>query len=258
MNHRSSEYIFLTGVLIWLPSCNGILGDIYDEPPVQKQAVMAGSLFIDASEWDKWHYIDLKQINDSTLNDQSDLWQTYRIPISRDVTDIHPQAETTGIYSYWYDVFGAGLSNHEFRGFAPTDSQPEPETWTFAVHRNNIRTNGGAACETRYLSVDELPEGTQWLEELDFVPDTWNEKDVWTIQDNMLSGIIGNQGIRINEVLGAWLTVEIPPMPPLFRHNPSVFILRLSDGSYAALQLVDYMDSKGTKCNLTIKYRYPL
>ena len=46
-------------------------------------------------------------------------------------------------------------------------------------------------------------------------------------------------------------------MPPQFVHNNHVFILRLNDGTYAALQLEDYLSPTGTKCYLTINYKYP-
>ena len=36
-----------------------------------------------------------------------------------------------------------------------------------------------------------------------------------------------------------------------------VSIFRLKNGKYAALQLVNYMNARGTKCWLTINYKYP-
>lgn len=46
-------------------------------------------------------------------------------------------------------------------------------------------------------------------------------------------------------------------MPPSFSMNNHVFVLRLKDGSYAALQLENYLAPNGTKCYLTINYKYP-
>ena len=51
--------------------------------------------------------------------------------------------------------------------------------------------------------------------------------------------------------------MKIPPMPPAFSLNNHVFILRLKDGTYAALQLENYQSSTGKKCWLTINYKYP-
>ena len=46
-------------------------------------------------------------------------------------------------------------------------------------------------------------------------------------------------------------------MPPAFTMNKHVFIVRLKNGKYAALQLQNYIGTDGTKCWLTINYKYP-
>ena len=73
----------------------------------------------------------------------------------------------------------------------------------------------------------------------------------------MLLGSVPSQGIAINKVLSSWLSMEIPPMPPSFSLNNHVFILRLKDGTYAAIQLENYLSPKGVKCWMTINYKYP-
>lgn len=251
--------LVILSMVIPLSGCQGIFNDIYDEPEMLESETRSGRLFIDASDWEEWHYIDFKRLAEAvsknpTFNTSS-LWVTYKIPVIQSDNNADRLA---GIYTYWYDVFGVGISKYEFRGFLPTQSQEAPDEWDIAVHRNNVRTNAGAAFETAYSSLDELPDGTDWLSDIQFVKDEWNQTDVWSVQDKMLSGIIGNQGISINNVLGRWLTMEIPPMPPTFMLNRHVFIVQLSDGSYAAIQLADYISADGTKCCLTINYKYPL
>jgi hypothetical protein len=51
--------------------------------------------------------------------------------------------------------------------------------------------------------------------------------------------------------------VHIPPVPPVFTLNSHVFILRLKNGTCAALQLENYQNAAGKKCFLTINYKYP-
>lgn len=252
--------------LLLLPSCEGILGGVYDTPPSgAAQATARGQLYIDASDWTQWHYIDLPELARMAEEDPgcnpSSAWVS--LPVATPDAQSEPAAERApghepGIYTYWYDVYGAGLSRREFRSFQPSAPQEEPERWSIAVHRNNVRTNGGAAAATPYSSLSEIPEGREWLSSLDFRPDEWNETYVWTVQDRMLSGIIGNQGIEVNQTLSSWLRIEIPPMPPAFSLNSKVFVVRLADGSMAAVQLQDYQSPTGTKCCLTINYRYPL
>ena len=61
----------------------------------------------------------------------------------------------------------------------------------------------------------------------------------------------------INRLLSSWLQLYIPPIPPAFTHDSHVFIIRMKDGTYAALQLANYISPEGDKCWLTINYRYP-
>lgn len=247
----------IPGAALSLQGCEGIMSGVYDEPQ-EKRETVAGQLYIDASSWNEWHYIDLKKIASAVVSDPdfnpSSTWQTFQIPTIEEDTgdDVH-----CGIYTYWYDVFGEGIGSNEFRNYYPTRKQPEPEEWTFAVHRNNVRTNGCAVIQTDETDIDNVSL-TNSIKAADFVPDSWNEKDVWVIQDKMLQGLIGNQGIMVNDVLSSWLKIEIPPVPPAFTLNSKVFVMRLPDDTYAALQLENYQNQTGTKCCLTINYRYPL
>lgn len=232
-------------LLLLLASCHGIMDDIYDTPPADVETGEE-QLYVDASDWTLWHYIDLNTLSVST----------YPIPMG-EAEATEPEAEQTGIYTYWYDVFGIGISKRERRSFVATESQPEPDSWHIAIHRNNVRTNGAAVHETALTSMDNLPESSAAYADADFHEDSWNETDVWTVQDKMLQGIIGNQGIKVNTTLSSWLDVQLPPFPPSFTLNNHVFILRFNDGTYAALQLVNYQSNKGVKCCLTINYKYP-
>jgi hypothetical protein len=245
-----------------LTSCEGIFQGIYDDGPTEQQQpsvapknATEGKLYVDASDWTKWHYIDLKAAIADTDSTSTTEWTVFDIPTQA----VTGQDSRAGIYNYWYDVFGLGISNHEFRSFTPTAPQPEPPSWTIAVHRNNVRTNGGAVIETDFSSIAHLPDDiSSIVQGKTFAEDEWDELNVWTVQSQMLSGIIGNQGININKQLSSWLRVDIPPMPPVFTLNNHVFILRLADGTYAALQLENYQSQKGVKCYLTINYKYPL
>lgn len=246
------------GILL-LTACNGIFDDIYDQP--QETAVPArGQVCIDATSWSDWYYVDLKQLHALTLaGDEDSLLkaQTQFEPYPIPTTLTSETDGKTGQYLYWYDVFGAGISNNEFRQFTPCDAQGEPEEWSFAVHRNNVRTHGGAVLKTQYTSMDQLPESSEAFRDMEFTADEWTQNEVWDSQEQMLLGLVPSQGIEINRTLSSWLTLDIPPMPPAFTHDKHVFILRLSDGTCAALQLEDYLSAKGTKCWLTINYKYP-
>lgn len=227
-------------MLMALSACNGVMDGIYDDPPTPAE----GDIYIDATSWTQWHYI--------CLHDGSVV--TYDIPTA-EVASF--DSDGTGIYTYWYDVFGEGVSKYELRDKYPTEHQPEPDHWDIAVHRNNVRTNGGAVYQTSVSDISSIGSATSFST-MPFVEDTWNETDVWAVQTQMLEGLVGNQRIKINTELGKWLTMDIPPMPPTFGHNDRVFILRLSDGTYAALRLKNYKTPDSRNCGLTVEYKYPL
>ncbi|MDO4160398.1 MAG: HmuY family protein [Prevotellaceae bacterium] len=248
---------FILSAVVPLTGCNGIFSDVYDEAEEDNDVTVSGELYIDASSWTDWHFIDLEEVAENTeidsLYNPSSAWVTYPVPV-----DTIDSEGTDGIYTYWYDVFGEGLSNRESREFYPTAAQQKPDNWTFAVHRNNVMTNGCSVTATDYDSFDQLPDDITAFASLSFDEDVWNESDVWVIQERMLLGLIGCQGIEINETLSSWLKIDIPPMPPAFTLNSKVFILKTQEGKLAALQLKNYQSSTGTKCVLSINYRYPL
>jgi len=232
-----------------LSACHGILDELYDKPS-DEVTLKEGQLYVDASSWTDWYYIDLADAKKGFVREE--------IPQEGDQQSMNPpSSKAEGLYTYWYDVFGEGLSKHEFRCFTPTEKQPEPESWHIAVHRNNVRTNGGAVYETSYTSINDLPESSEAFADATFTEDEWNELDVWTVQAQMLQGLIGNQGIKINPVLSSWLKVSLPPVPPVFTLNNHVFIVRFEDDTYAALQLENYQNTAGVKCHLIINYKYP-
>lgn len=251
-------------VLVIATACNGMFGGVYDDP--QEVTATGSQLYIDASSWQNWYYVSfdslemLRESGDAeALRRAQTHFTAWPIPMAAtgSRTEAHPATGTTGIYTYWYDVFGQGLSVNEFRAFTPTAAQPEPEHWDIAVHYNDVRTNGGAVLETNYTSMDDLPASSADFSGTEFTPDEWTENVVWADQTEQLNKILGCQGIYINKVLSSWLKVEMRSLPPEFTHNSHVFIIRLASGRYAAVQLQNYMNADGDKCWLTINYKYP-
>lgn len=253
--HLSHLMLIATAVLLF-SACTGLFDGLYDDPEEAQMPSVEGSLYLDASDWGNWYYIDLKALvsEDTKAQALASIGRPYPIP----TTLTGDSDGFSGLYTYWYDVFGAGLSVNERRDYTPTDRQQAPAEWTLAIHRDNVRTNGGAACVTASTDLDQFAPSRQELASYSFTADEWTENVVWVDQSQMLNSIIGSQGIAINPVLSAWLQLVIPPVPPSFTHNNHVYVVRLNDGTYAALQLTNYMSPSGTKCCLTIRYRYPL
>ena len=236
MNHINRLLIyFLAGCCLTLAaSCEGVFGGIYDEDRGDETGVKPGQLYIDATSWNDWYYIDLDSLVDlidkgdaAALQQAQTKFTPWPIPQTENTEAMR---DSSGMYIYWFDIFGKGMSNYERRGYKPTAPQPEPE-------------------------LDEVPDSAQAFADKTFTPDTWSERDVWVDRKEMPNCIMGNQGIKINQVLSSWLVFNIPPIPPTYTFNNHVFILRTKDGEYFALQLANYTDTKGTTCYLTINYR---
>lgn len=256
--HRVSPLIVGCTILVMTVACNGILEDIYDLPS-SRQQLAEGQIYMDATDWHNWYYIDFDSLARlAASGDTAGLIraQTHFRPYPIPEEPVAADGGTDGIYTYWFDVFGKGLEVNEKRQFKPTMKQPEPASWSIAIHRNNVRTNGGAVLETNYTDLRQLPAGSMFAASA-FVEDEWTENAVWTDQSQMLQSLIGSQGIKVNTVLSGWLKVEIPPVPPSFKGNNHVFIIRLKNGRYAAVQLENYLNGEGKKCWLTINYKYP-
>lgn len=255
-----------------LCGCNGIDFGVYDDnagngnTPNIEQTTVTGELYIDASNWKEWHYIDLHAIHDQILNDGSiqETFPAYPIPLT--ATDNWDGK--SGLFYYWYDIFGQGLQNnrksddsfYQKYGVSDihTDPQQEPEAWDIAIHRGDVRTNGGAAFMTSLQDIALVESKDAYASET-FTEDSWNETDVWVVQDYLISQNVGNQAIAINPVLSSWLKLRIPPFPPTYTYNGNVFIVKLKDGKYAALRLKDYVNKDtGVKCCMTIEFKYPL
>lgn len=247
-------------------SCNGLFSSVYDDANDNKTETTESQIIMDASSWQNWYYISFDSLE--ALREQGDMaklkyaqthFTPYPIPMTPtgDKTASHPAQGTTGLYTYWYDIFGQGLSKNEFRAFAPTATQAEPDHWDLAIHYADARTNGGAVLKTSYTSIDDLPASSADFSGTEFSPDEWSESDVWADQTEQLNKILGCQGININKVLSSWLQVEMKSLPPLFTLDSHVFLIRLKSGRYAAVQLKNYMDANGDKGILTINYKYP-
>ena len=264
---KTLTLITLPLLMLLVTSCEGVFDGLYDTPVADASSsarivdgTVEGTLYIDANKWDEWHYIDLPALNSHVRKDASyDLnqdWRTYSIPMPEEGTPSETVTghQRPGQYMYWFDgTIGQTVKGHEFRYFTPAAEQPAPASWTFAVHRSEVRTNGGGAWESPLTDISQAT-----LTACDgalFEPDEWSETDVWDDSGQMLLQLIPSQGIRINKVLGRWLNLGVMPDYVIDSH---VFFLRLADGSVAALQLINHLSDTNKRCCLTIKYRYPL
>ena len=214
----SQKIIFLlTGVIamLSLSACNGIFEDIYDEPLAEENneygfifvdgETNTGRIYIDATDYTEWHYIDL-----------------------------HGKEVTT-----------------------KSVEEPSPTNWDFAIHRYDAKTNGGAVAESDATDIMAAPN-ISTISEGAYIVDQWTTDKITIDMSQMMDGVILYAEDYYNPCLSKRLNVDTSTMPPIYTLSGNVYILRLSDGTYAALRLSNFMNDAAVKGFMTIDYLYPV
>ncbi len=126
-----------------------------------------------------------------------------------------------------------------------------PAQWDIALHRENVKTNRGAALVTEATSLaalTELPSG-------DFVSDVMTDSTLIVDMSQMMQGILGYQKSEINPVLNAW--VERSGMPPVYTVKNNVYVVRTQEGRYATIKFASYKDAEDKTGFATFSYVFP-
>lgn len=132
-----------------------------------------------------------------------------------------------------------------------------PETWDFAVHRYDTKTNDGTVCESQTGSFDALPAPESVSEE-QWTADEWTTDRITIDMSKMMDGIILYAEDYWNPTLSRWLNVDTSTMPPIYTLSGKIYLLRLKDGTFAALRLANFMNDAAVKGYMTIDYLYPV
>ena len=132
-----------------------------------------------------------------------------------------------------------------------------PETWDFAVHRYDAKTNGGAVWESPARDFASLPAPGSVSPEA-FERDEWTTDRITIDMSQMMNGVILYAEDYRNPCLSRWLDVNTSTMPPVYTLSGKVYLLRLADGTIAALRLANFMNDAAVKGYMTIDYLYPV
>ena len=209
----------LVGCLFLLSSCEGAFDGIYDNGEAAKTAEGYGFVKINANSHSGEIYIN--------------------------ATD----------YDRWTYI---NLHNLTIDSAQISKNDAEPEEWDFAVHRYDAKTNGGSALEYDARSFDELDLKYKGkVDTTTFVHDTWTENKIIVDMSGMMQGNIGYAKSYYNAELSKWLDCDLSSMPPTYTMSKKVYLLRLSDGTMAALTLKNFMNEAGTKGYMLIDYVFP-
>ncbi len=194
-------------------SCNGIFSFIYDDPPV-----------IPTNEYG---FMDVDEASHSGT------------------IYVH-----TAPYDRWTYI---DLRNRTIDTSNILMGENEPENWDFALHRYDVKTHNGAACETNYVSLDKASEGGIVVDA--YIPD--EDDSVMVDLSGMMDGNIVYSPSPVNKILSRWLNVDLSSMPPIYTMSNLVYVLKLQDDTQALLFFANYMNPTGTKGYVTIHYIYP-
>ena len=134
-----------------------------------------------------------------------------------------------------------------------------PAEWDIAQHRYDVKTNGAAVMMTPYHSIKEL-EAAGLPDEGEWVEDEESEQCITVDMSHMMEGYLTYAPGHKNKELGKWVEVDTSNMPPNYTMHDNVMLLRLKDGTYAAIQLANFMstDSYQVKGWMTVNYKYPM
>lgn len=208
----------MLGALLSLSACNGILEGIYDQPTTDTEFSYGFNSINDNSGATGTVYIDATSYTRWTYID----FHTQKI----DSVEITPETQV-------------------------------PENWDIAIHRYDVKTNDGSVLETgltglsTLLTSGALPQGT-------FISDEWTTEKIVVDMSTMADGYLGYTESDYNPELSKWLNVDKSTMPPIYTPSNKVYLLKLKDGTIAAIRLKSYMNELGVKGYMTFDYIYPL
>ena len=253
MNYELKFTFHISTLLICLLcSCNGIMSGIYDEPEDETSDEIVfgfnGSadatryiLKLNATSFTQWIYVDL---HDKTLT----------------VKDIPDTLSLTGQWdgkTRW-ELDSVRGEKYIFMRDIKVATQQDADKWDFAIHHFDVKTNGGAAYETPYSSIDDALNHTDDIKAATFTGDEWMSHQCIVDMTYMMNWKIWHIGSYVNPVLTRWVTMDFSTPPPKYSISNRVYVLRMNDGTYAALFLDKYYDTLGHKGILTIDIKYPL
>lgn len=136
-------------------------------------------------------------------------------------------------------------------------NEQQPENWDFAVHRYDAKTNGASVFESEYYDLTDISSASKFSG-ADFIADEWTTNKITIDMSQMMEGIIKYAEDFYNPCLSKWLNVDTSSMPPVYTLSEKVYILKLQDGTFAALKLSNFMNTSGIKGFMTIDYLYPV
>lgn len=129
---------------------------------------------------------------------------------------------------------------------------PEGFDWDIAIHRYDIKTNGGEAVATEMKSLDAVNQAPQ----SGYVKDSQG-KIIVDISD-MMNGNIGYADTNLNSVLCTWIKQDMSSMPPVTTLSELVYVIKGADGKYTKIRFTDNRNDENKTGHITFEYVHPI
>lgn len=179
-----------------------------------------------------WALVTLASCNEKTPESE---------PVAKTITNLDVSA-----YDKWvYLSFESGTP--EVKGY----DEQAPAAWDIAMHRENIKTNGGSALKTAFTELDQVtqvPSG-------EFVSDQLTEDKVVVDMSQMMQGIIVYDTTEINPVLNDWVVRS--GMPPTYTVSENIYVVKTKEGTHAKIKFSSYKNDMDKTGFATFSYEYP-
>lgn len=153
---------------------------------------------------------------------------------------------------YFIDLSNISEDNKVDGNMVDADGKAVSESsfdWDIALHRWDIRTNGGSALnteKTEMTDVTTIPT-TGYTADID--------KEIYATSA-MLTGT--KAPFTLNEELCKWMTVNTSQMPPVYTIHKYVYIVKTQAGKYAKIQFTDRTNDDDVSGYVTFTYEYPV
>lgn len=128
-----------------------------------------------------------------------------------------------------------------------------PEKWDFAVHRFDVKTNGGAGFETDFNDLSKVAD-FQNVESLDFTKDEIVSDKIIVDMSGMMQGKVKYAEDVYNPCISKWMDMNMKNMPPEFNLSDKVYLLRTADGKIYGLHFKNYVNKSNELGYITIDY----
>lgn len=129
-------------------------------------------------------------------------------------------------------------------------TEAAPEKWDVAFHRENVRTNGGAALKTDFTAFSQVST----LPADGYVSDV--KDSIIVDMSQMMQGIVGYAEAEVNPALSNWVTRA--GMPPVYTVGENVYIVRTKENKYAEIKFTSYYNDMDKSGYVSFDYIYPV